>query len=732
MSKRRGKKEVRAADSAGVYDMAEEDIVANEYARVPGLDPEAPTAREALAAGGVLALHIPGFAAREAQQRMAQAVEQTLATRGTLVCEAGTGTGKTYAYLVPALLSGLRTLISTGTKTLQDQLFHRDLPLVRQALNRPVAVALLKGRANYVCLHRMEQHSHTPDMIGGARVLRQLQKVRDWAGRTQSGDIAELSSLAEDAEVWPYVTSTADNCLGQTCSSLEHCFLFRARRKANEADIVVVNHHLFFADMALREDGFGELLPGVEAVVLDEAHQLAETAMQFFGTRFTSRQCQELVTDCIQAQREEAGDSPAIEDAANQVSDATREMRLALGPDSRRAALALLQNTPAFAQAQTAMEQALTELVDALALARERGRALDNCHQRAQDLRARLLAICQPPAEGAGQVAWLETFSKAFLLNLTPLSVAEPFQSFCQRQKCAWIFTSATLSVGDDFSHFCRGLGLVETEPNAEPNAKSNVEAGFMPALVGAGFIPALNVDSNGEANAAQRRCSRPSPPLTLRLESPFDFRNNALFYLPENLPEPSAPDFTEHAVQAALPVLKLSQGRAFLLFTSHRALQIAANLLAAEDLPYPLLVQGNAARGELLRQFRAQGNAVLLGAGSFWEGVDVRGEALSCVIIDKLPFASPGDPVMEARIAHMRSHGGEPFAQLQLPQAVIALKQGAGRLIRDVSDCGLLMVCDRRLVDKPYGRAFLTSLPPMPKTRKLEVVQRFFARFTV
>jgi len=633
-------------------------------------------AAQVLGEDGLLAQVIPGFAARQSQQRMAEAVEYALDHCTTLVCEAGTGTGKTFAYLVPALLSERKIILSTGTKTLQDQLFQRDLPTVRKALGKPVSVALLKGRANYLCQARLSHHSHPRDLFGGNKLVNQWQMVKEWAGRTQSGDIAEVHQLSEQAEIWSHVTSTADNCTGQDCAHYNECFLLKARRKANEVDLVIVNHHLFFADLALREEGVGELLPGAEAVILDEAHQLAEIATHFFGTQFSARQVDDLVNDSIDAQHEEAADETDIQTAAYRLSDRVRDIRQALGEERQRAAFEPVRQNEALQNALQNTHDALASLIAILKTAKERGKKLANCSERAVQMAERLRMIThEPPDE---HVAWFETFSRNFMLTLTPLNIANIFQSARQTDNRAWVFTSATLSVAEDFSHFTRELGLEDST--------------------------------------------------TLRLESPFDFRHHALFYVPEDLPQPSAEDFTARMVESALPVLHQSRGRAFLLFTSHRALNIAASLLEKAGLPYPLLVQGSQGRNLLLSQFRDHGNAILLGTSSFWEGVDVRGEALSCVIIDKLPFASPGDPILEARIQQARRNGGNPFTELQLPKAVITLKQGVGRLIRDVTDRGLLMLCDRRIVEKPYGRLFLDSLPPMPKTRKLDVVKRFFA----
>src|SRR3569623_508237 len=611
-----------------------------------------------LGADGPLA-RLPGFAPRAPQQAMAEAVMQALMRAEVLVTEAGTGTGKTYAYLVPALLFNNKVIISTGTKHLQDQLIHRDLPAVRDALALPVDVALLKGRANYLCLQRLDL------AIGDGRLptradIADLHKVSQWAGRTRRGDIAEVDDIAEDAAVWPWVTSTADNCLGQECPRFSDCFVLKARRAAQEADVVVVNHHLLLADMALKEEGFGELLPGAAAFIIDEAHQLPEIALQFFGVTEHTR---------------EAGDMPELVLAAEQLDRRIADTRIAMGAASRRAAWSELAADHTLNSALNETQNALARLQDMLREAAARGAGLNQCWQRSVALAERLDVFTS--AAQQDQVQWFETYTRSFVLHLTPFEVGETFQNHMGRFKAAWVFTSATLAVGDDFSHFSSQLGLQDVR--------------------------------------------------STRWDSPFDYQRNALMYLPARMPLPSAPDYTAAVITAALPPLASSTGRAFLLFTSHRALQEAAQQLR-DRLPYPLLVQGTAPRRELLHRFRLLGNAVLLGTSSFWEGVDVRGGALSVVIIDKLPFASPGDPVLQARLDALRRRGGEPFRDAQLPQAAIALKQGVGRLIRDVGDRGVLMLCDPRLTANPYGNLFINSLPAMPRTRLHDAVRRFFA----
>ena len=631
-----------------------------------------------LAVDGPFARLLPGYAPRSQQQEMAQAVAEALAQNQTLVAEAGTGTGKTFAYLIPALMSGQKVIVSTGTKNLQDQLFHKDLPLVRKALSLPVDVALLKGRANYLCIHRMELAQSEGRFLSRSH-LADLQVVREWSSRTHSGDIAELSELAEDSPVWPQVTSTADNCLGAECDYIEECYLSIARRRAQEADVLVVNHHLLFADMALKDEGFGELLPGANAFILDEAHQLPDTASNFFGTTVSANQLLELSRDSIAEDIREAGENRQLRILAEKLEKAVRDMRLVFGQEQRRGPWREQKDVREMPEAITDVSEALENLTEVLKPLAVRGKGLEGCHERAEQLAERFALLTGPTP--VGFVHWYETHTRSFTLNLTPMDVAKLFQAQVKAHPCGWVFTSATLAVGESFEHFTSQLGIQDA--------------------------------------------------ITRRWDSPFDYPRQAVLYVPDGMPEPNSPGYTQAVVEQALPVLEASGGRAFMLFTSHRALKEAAELIS-ERIPYPVLVQGDAPRTRLLERFRELGNAVLLGTGSFWEGVDVRGEALSCVIIDKLPFASPGDPVLQARIDAMRQAGGNPFMEHQLPQAVITLKQGVGRLIRDVNDRGVLVLCDPRLGSKGYGRIFIDSLPPMTKTRKLEVVQRFFQQVTV
>ncbi|HIP52486.1 MAG TPA: ATP-dependent DNA helicase [Chromatiales bacterium] len=627
---------------------------------------------EVLGPQGLLARCIEGFCFRPQQLEMAEAVAEALANGDVLISEAGTGTGKTFAYLLPALLSDLKIIVSTGTRNLQDQLYHRDLPLMRELLASSRKVALLKGRANYLCRHRlhMSAEGHHP-----AEVIHQLSQVRRWASATRQGDIAGFSVLPEDAPVWPLVTSTNENCLGQECPEWNECHLVEARRRAQEADLVVINHHLLCADLALKDEGFGEILPGADAFIVDEAHQLPETASNFFGTTVSGRQLMDLARDTITEYHREAGDMAELPQRADALQNAVREMRLSFGFEPRRGAWSEVRSAPGPADALDKLRTALGELQEVLDAMQGRGKGLDSCLARCNALEQRLDLLLGE--EGSEEIRWYEVHRQSFRFNRTPLDISEVFQTHMTRHPAAWVFTSATLAVGDSFTHFERQLGL--------EGATSH------------------------------------------RWDSPFDYPRQALWYVPKGIPDPRTQGFDQAVADISVEVLKASGGRAFLLYTSHRALRWAAGYLEPR-IDFPMLVQGEAPRADLLERFRELGNAVLLGTASFWEGVDVRGEALSCVIIDKLPFASPGDPVLQARLDALRARGGNPFMEHQIPQAAIALKQGAGRLIRDAADRGVLVLCDIRILTKPYGRIFIDSMPSMARTRELSDVQRFFA----
>jgi ATP-dependent DNA helicase DinG len=626
------------------------------------------------AADGPFAERVPGFRLRAGQLEMSEAIGEAIENTAVLVAEAGTGTGKTFAYLVPALLAGGKVIVSTGTKTLQDQLFDRDLPAVRAALASGATIALLKGRANYVCLYRLRRAAREGRFATRDEPA-QIRKIERFAAVTTTGDRADLADVPEDAPAWAHATSTRENCLGQGCPDYKDCFVMRARKNALAADVVVVNHHLFFADLVLREEGIAELLPACNTVIFDEAHQLPETARMFFGEALSSAQLVELARDVRLELRAAGGASPELDRVAARLEKAARDLRLVFGEAGARLAWSQALRLQGFSEALAKLNSALHVLEQALAAQEGRAEGLDACARRASATRHLLVRLRE--TEVSAEVRWVEVFSHAVQLHVTPLSSAELFRRQMTDHPRAWIFTSATLAVGEDFGHFTRELGVPD---------------------------------------AATRRWA-----------SPFDFPRQALLYVPKALPEPGEAGFTEAVIDAALPVLRASEGRAFLLFTTLRALRRAHQILEGK-IDYPLLVQGTGSRSQLLSRFRALGNAVLLGSQSFWEGVDVRGDALSLVVIDKLPFAPPDDPVLAARIEGVRSAGGNPFNELQLPQAVLQLKQGAGRLIRDEADRGVLMLCDPRLVSKPYGRRILQSLPPMALTRELSAVERFFA----
>lgn len=617
---------------------------------------------------------------------MAREVLAAIDACRVLVAEAGTGTGKTFAYLAPALLSGGKVIVSTGTKTLQDQLFHRDLPTMRDALGLPLTVALLKGRANYVCPYHLERALAGGRLHSRAEVMH-LSAIARFFKATATGDKAECADVPEDSGAWHLATSTRENCLGQECAHVKDCFVIAARREAMAADVVVVNHHLFFADLMLKDDGMGELLPACNTVIFDEAHQLPEVAGLFFGESVGTGQLLDLAHDTRLEGIAAAKDCVSLQEAAKALEKAAKDLRLAFRHEGRLAIAQWLQHPQAI-DALKDLEGRLDGLGCELETQAARSEGLANCLRRTQEL-MRLLRHWQQEKAGAGATAdgeeppvrWVEVTAYGVAFNLTPLSVAPIFKRQLEGHPRAWIFTSATLAVGSDFTHYREALGLHDAA--------------------------------------------------TGRWESPFDYPANALLYCPTGMPDPNHPDYSEAVAEAAWPAIRASNGRAFVLCTSLRAMRRIHELLeeriARAGLEMPLMMQGQGSRTELLERFRRLGNAVLVASQSFWEGVDVRGEALSLVVIDRLPFAPPDDPVLAARIDAWKRRGRNAFFEVQLPRAVISMKQGAGRLIRDEADRGVLMVCDPRLVDKPYGRRIWQSLPPMRRTREIAEVEAFF-----
>jgi len=648
---------------------------------------------------GTLAKGIDGYRPRTSQLKMAQAVANAIEAADSVIVEAGTGTGKTYAYLVPAMLWGGKVILSTGTKNLQDQLFLRDIPTVRRALNAPVSVALLKGRANYVCHYHLERTSQS-GRLSSRQDAAWLREINRFLKTTQSGDKAELSAVPENAPVWNLVTSTRDNCLGSDCAYYKDCFVMRARKEAQQADVVVVNHHLFFADVMLKDTGMAELLPAANTVIFDEAHQLPETATLFFGETISTNQILELARDSVAEGLSHARDAVDWVAIAAPLERAARDLRLVFRQDGARLSIKQIDSDATigkpFYEVLPKLEQALSDFTGALEAQAERAETIEQCHRRAVALCERLEAWADPKprqapkndGDEAGEAAapvdervrWVEVFANSVQLHLTPLSIAPIFSRQRAGQPRAWVFTSATLSVRGNFTHYAAQLGLDRDR--------------------------------------------------SMTLDSPFDYPSQGLLYVPRDLPQPSDPRFTDAVLDAALPMIEAAGGKTFLLCTTLRAVNRAAERLADEFVQrgwdFPLLVQGQASRTELLDRFRALGNAVLIGSQSFWEGVDVRGEALSLVIIDKLPFAPPDDPVLSARMEALEKKGLSPFAVHQLPHAVITLKQGAGRLIRSETDRGVLMICDPRLVEKNYGRQIWQSLPPFKRTREADTAAGF------
>ena len=585
-----------------------------------------PDISSVFSADGALARNVPGYAVRAQQHEMAQAIADAIAANSILVAEAGTGTGKTFAYLVPSLLAGGKVIISTGTKTLQDQLFNRDIPTVLAALKAPVTVALLKGRANYVCHYHLERtmQDERPSLVSRDEV-KYLKLIERYARTCKTGDKSGLSEVPENAPIWQQVTSTRENCLGSECPRYKDCFVMEARKQALLADVVVVNHHLFFADVMLRDEGLTELLPSCNTVIFDEAHQLPETASLFFGESVSTSQLLELARDTEVEALTSAKDFASLPAAAAAMEKATRDFRLTVEGENTRMPMAATTKNGKFGSGLDQLMDKLEILAEQLESQAERSEGLENCWQRAREL-ASGIKRWRDQAEAEGYVRWLEVFSHALQLNATPLSIAEIFNRQLSGSPRAWIFTSATLSVKGDFSHYKNEMGL---------------ETGLV---------------------TAQAAC----------WESPFDFANQALLYAPTGLPDPNTPRYTEEVVKAALPVLKASCGRAFFLCTSLRAMQRVHELLqdafAQDKLDYPLLLQGQGSRSYMLERFRKMANAVLVGSQSFWEGVDVRGEALSLVVIDKLPFAPPDDPVLAARIDKINKEGRNAFMEYQLP----------------------------------------------------------------
>jgi len=620
---------------------------------------------------------IEGYQSRPVQQELASKIEKTIANNLSLVAEAGTGIGKTFAYLVPAIQSRKSVILSTGTKNLQDQLFLNDIPLVCKTLNLKPKVALLKGRNNYLCTYRLDLVI-SDGRLSSRQAIHDLQLARHWSSETKVGDLAEMVNLADDSEIKQHITSTVDNCLGQDCPDFDDCYLQRARKRAQQAQVLVINHHLLCADLVLKDDGFAELLPETDVVIVDEAHKLPDVVTQFFGRSISSRQLLELASDLRREYLTEAKDCRELDDAASNIEQIVKQFRLAMGEESQRLAWDRFKNIPDVVESIAELTELLESLEDLLEPLYMRSKGLESCLNRSQTYYE---AFTELTKDASGEmVHWCETWSRSFQIHQTPVDVSKSFHEKWKSHGGSWIFTSATLAIDGKLEHFKEMLGI----------------------------------EGSG----------------SLLLNSPFNYQEQALMYLPRGLPDPSSPEHPIELMKSVLPLLRASKGRAFCLFTSYRALQTAAAWLS-ENGQFKILIQGTADKTDLLRRFKSSKQAVLMATSSFWEGVDVRGSDLCCVVIDKLPFAVPSDPVIQARISACRKAGGNAFAKIQLPSAVISLKQGAGRLIRDQTDQGVLVLGDPRIISKNYGISFIKSLPEMHKTRDLEFVKGFLGEIS-
>lgn len=627
---------------------------------------------EFFAQNGPLSEIIGGYNVRESQVELSEAVAKAIGEKSTLIAEAGTGTGKTFAYLVPALLSKKKVIISTGTKNLQEQLYNRDLPLVKNAIDKTQEAALLKGRSNYLCLQRLK-------LNGGEHIrlekqtLNEYSIIKKWSMTTNTGDIGEISSLPDNAKVIPLVTSTIDNCLGKDCSEYQDCYLVKARKKAMDADVIVVNHHLFFADLALKEGGFGELIPEVDLVVFDEAHLIPDIASEYFGETISSRQLDDILSDLGKQQRVTLKDADQIHVVGEKTRQYIADLRMQFDSEPKRGDWDEAITQKALMPLLDQITSQLSQLISVLAVHSGRDKDIDQYAEKLMAATETFKSLMNTKTPDVSY--WYETTRRHIVLHMTPLSIADKFSKILFKSNAAWVFTSATLTVNNSFEHYQQQMGLA----------------------------------------AAQ----------VLEMDSPFDYQQQAMLCVPRYLPEPHERSITQHLVKIAIRLIDAAKGRAFLLFTSHHMMREVARQVR-ETIDIPILVQGESTKSSLLDDFKQIKASALFATGSFWEGVDVKGDALLCVLIDKLPFASPDDPLLQARIKDCKNKGGNAFASIQIPQAVITLKQGAGRLIRDSSDRGVLVICDNRLLTKQYGQTFIGSLPPMRRTRSLEKVCDF------
>ena len=625
---------------------------------------------------GDLSKNIDGYRVRQEQIDISILIDEAITHKKKLIVEAGTGIGKTFAYLVPAFLSGGKIIISTATKNLQDQLFTKDIPMIRDALKVPVSLAMLKGRSNYLCHLRLENA-----MIEGAFMTKEdvthLHLVNQHAKHSVDGDRAELDTIPESSSIWPQVTSTKENCLGQDCSFYKECFVMSARKKALAADVTIVNHHLFFADLNMKEEGISELLPKATTVIFDEAHQIPDIASIFFGKNISNSKISEIVQDGFQIYLKHMKDVSDFEPILNDLEKANKDFRLVFPRESNRYPYQKIFSFSRFESSYLELVEKLKKIIELLALHKDRDSEIEKYFDNANEILKSFDDWLEDKDNNS--IKWIEVYSQSLQLNNTPLSIADMFARHINNESTSWVFTSATLAVKNNFDHFKNQLGLIDAD--------------------------------------------------SVSKESPFNYAEKALLFVPKTMPDANHENFNFAVVNQIYPFIKASKGRAFILCTTLKSMREIFTLLQdkieTDQLDYPIYLQGDGSRNHLLNKFREHGHAILIGSLSFWEGVDVKGDALSLVVIDKLPFFSPEDPVLAARIDKINQSGKNAFMEYQLPNAVITLKQGAGRLIRDEFDKGVLVICDTRIIDKSYGKRMWQSLPPFARTRDdLEVIQ--------
>ena len=614
---------------------------------------------------------------RTEQVEMAKSIIGTIKDKSSLVVEAGTGVGKTFAYLYPALLKGGKVVISTATKNLQDQLFFNDIPKIREALKISVKVNILKGRGNYICKLRME-NTIQEGMFFNKEDAQHLHFIKAFSDNTDSGEVSEISEIPETSTIWPMVTSTKENCLGQDCEFYKECFLVKARKEALESEVLIVNHHLFFADFVLKDEELSEILPKANTIIFDEAHQIPLVASFFLGQSISSSQISNLIQDCQQGLKKYPDTIKVLDALSKDFQEIVFELKKIVSPFPARLNINNLKNYENFEKTYNSLIEKLELLGITLSKHSEENAELQKLFERSSELNIKFSSWLKK--DNQNNIYWLEVFARTVQFNETPISISEQFNKFQEKSDSAWIFTSATLSINGSFDHFVKLLGLEKA--------------------------------------------------MTQYLQSPFNYSENAFLYVPKEIPDSKDELFNLVLVKKALPLIKASKGRAFVLATSLKSMEEIGALLKDElkknEINYPVITQGEGPKSDLLQQFKKHGNAILIGSLSFWEGIDVRGPTLSLVIIDKLPFQSPGDPVFESKIKLLSEEGINAFMSMQLPEAIIRLKQGVGRLIRDDYDKGVMVICDKRIIEKSYGIKIWKSLPPFKRTRNESAVINF------